>query len=186
MWNHYPAGSDAKLTLLKRKGGVRPDHPSLPWLSVMAQEYLWHILPHRQREQWVLEDHFECPPGCSSALFSKPKFSLSTGGCLRAEVNEVAPTYTRSELTLWIAMYRVGYSNSVVAKTRHLCQSIWQVHWYMSSNCLRYFLKICSNFFFLKYLICTIIRKWLQRQNANKYLPENLTACLYSRSETVT
>lgn len=79
-------------------------------------------------------------------------------------------------------MHRIGYSNSVVAKTRHLCQSIWQVHWYMSANCLRYLLKNYSNFFFLKYLICTMIRKWLQRQNANKYLPENLTVCLYQEA----
>lgn len=122
---------------------------------------------NRQRQQQVLEDHFGCSPGCSRAHFSKPKFSSSAGGCLTVEVNEVAPTYTGSELTLWIDMYRVGYSNSVVAKTRHLCQSIWQVHWYMSANCLRYLLKNYSNFLILKYFICTMIRKWLQRQNAN-------------------
>lgn len=132
------------------------------------------------------ETAIECSPGCSWAHCSKPKFSLSTGGCLTVEVNEVAPTYIRSELALWIAMYRVGYSNSVVAKTRHLCQSIWQVHWYMSANCLRYLLKNYSNFFILKYLNCTMIRKWLQRQNANKCLPENLTVCLCSRNETAT
>lgn len=34
------AGSDSKLTLLKRKGRVRPDHSSVPWLSLMAQEHL--------------------------------------------------------------------------------------------------------------------------------------------------
>lgn len=155
------AGSNFRLPSCRDgKGKTSPSiHPSLPRLVPLAQKCLQHIPTRRQRQQRVLEDHFEHSPDCSRTHFSEPKFSSSAGGCLTVEVNEVAPTYTGSELTLWIDMYRVAYSNSVVAKTRHLCQSIWQVHWYMSANCLRYLLKNYSNFLILKYFICTMIRK---------------------------